>query len=48
LLVLRTVRQGSEIGYAVKPVLRGHPLRLGTKKNWPYKTGGMLKEVKFI
>jgi hypothetical protein len=25
--------------------LRGH---LGTKKNWPYKTGDLLKEFQFI
>ena len=30
--------------FIVKPVLRGH---LWDKK-WPYKTGGLLKEVQFI
>jgi hypothetical protein len=29
----------------VKPVLRGHPW---DKEKWPYKTGDLLKEVKFI
>ena len=29
----------------VKPVLRGH---LWNKEKWPYKTGDLLKEVKFI
>ena len=28
-----------------KPILRGH---LGINKTWPYKTGGLLKEVQFI
>ena len=31
--------------YTVKPALRGH---LWDKKNWPYKTGDLLKEVQFI
>ena len=29
----------------VKPVLRGH---LWDKTKWPYKTGGLSKEVQFI
>ena len=28
----------------VKPVLRGH---IWDKEKWPYKTGDLLKEVKF-
>ena len=33
-----------EISSTVKPVLRGH---LWVKK-WPFKTGDLLREVKFI
>ena len=33
------------IHYAVKPVFR---VSLGRKKKWPYKTGDLLREDKYI